>query len=108
MPTEEGARLAQSLLGAGNLIAASVPEYAITAQITNNAVCWGYRRFKATTVTKPGVVVIAQDGKRCGVVDKEGDKVVHRDPDSGKIILSPLTYLEKYFGKGYTIHDYSC
>ncbi|MDR3548385.1 MAG: hypothetical protein P4M11_09010 [Candidatus Pacebacteria bacterium] len=64
-------------------------------------------KFKTVSQIKPGFLIIGEDGKHCAVVDKEGDKFVHVNPNTKKVALTPLSRIGEFFKDGYIVKDYS-
>ncbi len=104
----QGGALAQKLLGTKGLPASSVLMYATEGTADTYARCSGDVKFKEANSAAPGFLIVGKNGKHCAVLDKEGNKFVQVDPASKVVVLTPVTYIDKYFPGGYTLRDYSC
>jgi len=61
-----------------------------------------------TKVEKPGVVIIGNDGNYCAIIDHEGNKFIHSDPNKRMIVMTPMVFVKDYFRNGYTMKEYKC
>ena len=68
--------------------------------------CTFYAQFKNATESKPGYVVLGNDGAHCAVVDKEGDKFIHSNPAKKQVTMNPMSMLKDFFKNGYTFKLY--
>ena len=79
--------------------------------ITTMSNCTYYlKNFPTTNFTKPGAVVVGNDGLHCGIIDSEGDKFIQSNPTKKVVEATPLTesMLKTYFPKGHVFKDYHC
>lgn len=63
---------------------------------------------KDANATKPGVVIVGNDGRHCGVVDLSAKRFIHSDQHKKKVIQSSIGMAKYYFKNGYTLKDHSC
>ena len=55
---------------------------------------------------KPGILVVGKDGKHCGIIDNEGDKLIHSNPVKGVVTENPMPIIGQFFPNGYVFTDY--
>jgi hypothetical protein len=73
--------------------------------------CSFYQKsFPQTNFTKPGAVIVGDDGVHCAIIDSEGDKFIHSNPTKKVVEASPLTeaMLKTFFPKKWSFRDYHC
>ena len=77
--------------------------------ITNipNCTFW-LNNFYNATAAKPGFVVVGKDGAHCGIIDKEGDKLIHSNPGKKTVTETPLSLINEFFKAGYIYKEYKC
>ncbi len=107
-PPPAGGQLAQTLIGLKGLYPGAVLQYATTGVMYKYTDCDRIDSYKTAGSAKPGFLIQASDMSHCAVVDKEGDKFVQVDPDTGVVVLTPMAYIKKFFPGGYKFLDYSC
>ena len=63
---------------------------------------------KNATGPKAGFVIVGKDGAHCAIIDKEGDKFVHSNPQTKKVGPTPMNLIDTFFKNGYVFKDYTC
>ncbi len=107
-PPTEGGQMVQELVGMGNLSVGAVLGYAVSGVVWRSVDCWDYNDYKIVDKAQPGRLILGSQKDHCAVISKEGDRFVHVDPESGKVIVTPMKDIAKYFPDGYDVKDYSC
>jgi hypothetical protein len=69
---------------------------------------WWLDKFTNQTAPKPGYVIVGKDGAHCGILDKEGDKVIHSNPAKKLVTETPLSLINEFFKNGYVLKEYHC
>lgn len=104
-----GAKRAQALVGTKGYIDPQVINYAIFRYPYLNAVftcAWYQQNLGDAKEAGAGYVIVGKDGKRCGVMNSEGDKFVHANSRTREVLLTPLIYATEYFTAGYEFKTY--
>lgn len=104
-PPKEAGRRAKNLIGqsvlrfsASELILYSIVDYPYIKGIDCNML---KQILVDASGPSPGAIIIGNDGKHCAIIDNEGDKFVHSNPNKKKVTLDPLSTTNVYFPKGF-------
>lgn len=88
--------------------AAELVDYSVRGYYISSHSCSDYKKlYKIVDSSAPGLVILAEDGSYCAIVDKEGDKFVHVHPKTGMVTLTPLVRIGEFF-KTYAFKSYDC
>ena len=69
---------------------------------------WYMKEYISSMEGKPGFAIVGKDGAHCGILNKDADKFIHRNPITQKIEETPLSMVNVYFRNGYLFKDYTC
>ncbi len=107
---EEAAKRAQLLIGqkahdykAVHVVNFAVIGYPYLGSMRN---CSSYLKLPNATEAKAGYIIVGNDGHHCGIVDAEGDKFVHTNPQKKEVGLSSLGAAKQFFRKGFVFKTY--
>lgn len=108
----ESAQRAHELLGmsgrqyrAVHVVNHAVLGYAYVPKVANCS--WYLHNFNSTLQLKPGIVIVGNDGRHCGVLSNRGRRFIHSEPRKKRVIESSLAVVGQYFRKGFTLKDHS-
>jgi len=62
---------------------------------------WYIESFPRADKPMPGFVMVSTNGKRCAILDNEGDKFIHTDFEKGVVTLTPLVLAKNFFPDGF-------
>lgn len=105
-PGKEAGKRATKLVNqdAKKFDAVNVVYYAISdvAFLNNSCTMFFRKGFADLTKEEPGAIIVAKDGKHCGIVDDKGTSFVHSDQAKGKILIEKIANINNVFKNGFT------